>query len=167
MPNKGSSLYAPIDFDVIDSLAFADLTGEEIRLLLLVVRQWNGKNNGQLQATFSFCKRRGVRSQTTLQKSIASLISHGLLVRTRGHGISMVDGKNIPAKYAITWRPLCDKQHRTGLFVHGFIKNAYQKWKPDKKGGSISGGTVLQILENQGHESPKRGAGMGTKKWRL
>lgn len=151
---KGTSLYAPIDFDVIDSPAFADLTGEEIRLLLIVTRQWNGQNNGKLQATFKFSKNRGLRSQTTLQKSIASLISHGFLVRTRGHGINPADGKNIPARYAITWRSLCDKPHRAGLFVHGFVKNAYRKWQPEKNGVAVSGVPLLQKLESQRGESP-------------
>lgn len=141
------TLYAPIDFDVIDSPAFADLTGEEVRLLLIIARQWNGQNNGKLHATFGFCKKRGIRSQTTLQKSIASLISHGFLVRTRGHGIDPKDGKNIAAKYAITWKSLCDKPNRIGIFVDGFVKNAYKKWQPEKNRGAVCGVPPLQNVE--------------------
>lgn len=123
-------LYAPIDHKVIDSAAFADLPHSAARVLLVIARQWNGINNGWLQATFSYCHEKGIGSEHTLQKAVESLIAHGFIYRTRGHG--MIDGENIAARYAITWRPLCAKKDRVGLFLDGFLPNAFEKWEPEK-----------------------------------
>lgn len=124
-------LYTPIDHKVIDSAAWRDLSNSEVRLLTIIARQWNGNNNGWLHATYSYCRKKGIGSEHTLQKGIASLISHGFICRTRCHG--MIDGKNIPSRFAITWRPLCAKKDRGGLFVDGFVLNAFEKWEPEKK----------------------------------
>lgn len=122
------SLYAPLDHSVIDSDAFADLCGEAVRLLTIVARQWNGSNNGRLHASYSYCKVRGIGSKGTLQKAVAALISHGFLFRTRSHGF--VEGKNIAASYALTWRPLT--KNRKGLWCDGFVMGAYKKWKAEE-----------------------------------
>ncbi len=127
---KSFDLYAPIDHKVIDSAAFADLSHSAVRLLIIIARQWSRNNNGWLQATFSYCRKKGIGSEHTLQTAVESLISHGFIYRTRSHG--MVDGENIAARYAITWRPLCGKQNRIGLFLDGFMPNAFEKWEPEK-----------------------------------
>lgn len=128
--SKRFDLYAPIDHTVIDSAAFADLPHSTVRVLLIIARQWNGINNGWLQATFSYCHKKGIGSEHTLQQAVESLIAHGFIYRTRGHG--MIDGENIAARYAITWRPLCGKKDRSGLFLDGFLLNAFEKWEPEK-----------------------------------
>ena len=122
--------FAPIDHLVIDSPAFADLKGESVRVLLIIARQYDGRNNGHLQCTFSYCKDRGIGSKHTLAKAIAELISHGFIYRTRSHGFEA--GKNLWGRYAITWRPLCDTTKRKGLFVDGFLINAWQRWPFDE-----------------------------------
>lgn len=121
------SLYAPIDHTVIDSPAFADLSGQAVRLLTIVARQWDGYNNGRLHASYSYCRQRGIGSPKTLQDALSSLIAHGLLYRTRCHGF--IEGKNIPATYALTWRPLT--KNRKGLWCDGFVMNAYKRWEPE------------------------------------
>lgn len=122
--------FAPIDHLVIDSPAFAHLKGESVRVLLIIARQYDGRNNGHLQATFSYCKDRGIGSEHTLKKAIAQLINYGFIYRTRSHGFEA--GKNMWSRYAITWRPLCDTTKRKGLFVDGFLINAWQKWPFDE-----------------------------------
>ena len=128
--SKSFDLYAPIDHKVLDARAFADLSHSAVRVLLAIARQWNGINNGWLQATFSYCHKKGIGSEHTLQHAVESLISHGFIYRTRGHG--MIEGENIAARYAITWRPLCGKKDRSGLFLDGFLLNAFEKWEPEK-----------------------------------
>lgn len=123
--------FASIDHSVIDSPAFSDLSHSAVRVLLIITRQCNGSNNGLLQATYSYCKDKGVGSEHTLQKAIAELIAHGFIYRTRGHGFEA--GKNTWAKYAITWRSLCAKERRKGLFVDNFEMYAWRKWPFDKK----------------------------------
>lgn len=78
--------YAAIEWRVIDSTAYADLTHSACRLLTLLARQLTRENNGHLQATFSWCKERGIGSEHTLRDAIADLIAHGFIYRTRSHG---------------------------------------------------------------------------------
>jgi hypothetical protein len=117
--------YAAIEHRVIDSPAFADLKPTAQALLLLVARQLTKDNNGHLQASFKWCKRYGIGSEHTLRSSIADLISHGLLYRTRSHGAN-----GAWAKYAVTWLPI---KQRDGLFLAGFASCAWREWEPAMK----------------------------------
>jgi hypothetical protein len=128
-------LYVPLDHDVIDSPAYADLSPSTKNVLILIARQWSPATNGKLQATFSFCKQRGIGSQHTLQKAVAELISHGLICRTRSHGLDPRTGKNRPALYAITWRPIKLRDKPTDIFTSGFVFEAYKKWSCEKNQG--------------------------------
>ena len=109
--------YAAIEHRVIDSEAFAKATPTAIKLLNILTRQLNGSNNGHLQATFSYCRPRGIKSQTTLSNAIATLISLGLIYRTKSSG-----PRRQWAKYAVTWFPITDAK---GLYLKGFVKDAF------------------------------------------
>lgn len=124
---KGKSRhpYAAIDHRVIDSPAFADLSGSAVRMLLILVRQLTPDNNGHLQATFAYCHPRGIGSEHTLQDTIRQLIAHGFIYRTRSHGAN-----GAWARYAVTWLPIKKKEH---LFLHGFVPCAWRNWQPEVK----------------------------------
>ena len=113
---------------VIDSPAYADLKHSSTRLLQIIARQYNGRNNGRLQATFSYCKPRGFGSKNTLAEAINDLISHGLIIRTRNRGTVM--GKNIWAFYALTWHK---PDPIAGIHFDGFVMDAWAKWLPPKE----------------------------------
>ena len=118
--------YAAIDHRVIDSPAYADLSFSACSLLLIMARQLTKGNNGHLQASFTWCKKRGFRSEHTLRDAIADLIAHGFIYRTRSHGANKAW-----AKYAVTWLPITDKRD---LFLDGFKPFAWRDWTPtDKK----------------------------------
>lgn len=127
--NPLGEAFAAIPHSVIDSPAFSDLNGQAVRLLLIIARQNNGNNNGLLQATFKYCKPRGIGSEHTLKNAIADLISHGLIVRTRSRGVN--NGKNIWAFYALTWLVPCTEQLRRARNIHfdGFQIGAWKSWK--------------------------------------
>lgn len=136
-PNKRGSfreLFAAIPHSVIDSPAYSNLTGQAIRLLTIIARQYNGANNGLMQATHKYCEPRGIVSEHTLKSAINDLIAHGFIVRTRSRGNSC--GKNIWAYYALTWYPPCSKQLRDARGVHfdGFVPEAWKMWKPNNSG---------------------------------
>ncbi len=117
--------YAAIEHRVIDSPAFADLKPTAQALLLLIARQLTKDNNGHLQASFKWCNRFGIGSEHTLRSSIADLISHGFIYRTRSHGAN-----GAWARYAVTWLPI---KNRDGLFLAGFVACAWRDWKPGEK----------------------------------
>ena len=120
--------YAAIEHRVIDSPAYADLSHSACRLLTLMVRQLTKDNNGHLQASFTWCKPRGIGSEHTLQNAIADLIAHGFIYRTRSHGANKVW-----ARYAVTWLPITK---RDGLFLAGFVSCAWRNWQPPQKKSS-------------------------------
>lgn len=113
---------------LIDSPAYASLKHSSTRLLLIIARQYNGRNNGRLQAAFSYCRPRGFGSQNTLADAIKDLISHGFIVRTRNRGVA--NGKNIWAYYALTWHK---PDPFPGIHFDGFVMNAWAKWLPPKE----------------------------------
>ena len=117
--------YAAIEHRVIDSPAFADLKPTAQALLLLIARQLTKDNNGHLQASFKWCSKYGIGSEHTLRDSIAQLISHGFLYRTRSHGAN-----GAWARYAVTWLPI---KQRNELFLDGFKSCAWRDWEPSQK----------------------------------
>lgn len=121
--------YAAIEHRVIDSPAFADLKPSAQTLLLLMARQLTKDNNGHLQASFKWCHRYGIGSEHTLRSSIADLISHGFIYRTRSHGAN-----GAWARYAVTWLPV---KKREELFMGGFVPCAWRDWAPLKKKTSL------------------------------
>lgn len=155
MANKTSTKhpYCAIEHRVIDSPAYADLTHSACRLLTLIARQLTRENNGQLQATFAWCKPRGFGSEHTLRDAIADLIAHGFIYRTRSHGANKAW-----ARYAVTWLPI---KNRDGLFLAGFKSFAWRDWVPTDKKSSRQ-----KVLEQSGRkcsfttENPAESAGI-------
>ena len=111
--------YGAIDHVVIDSPAYASLNHSSVRLLNILVRQLTINNNGHLQATYSYCGKRGIRSENTLRIAIRDLLAKGFIYRTRSRGAN-----GIPALYAVTWIPITNKQ---GLYLYGFKKDAFDE----------------------------------------
>jgi len=84
--------------DVLSSDAYLSLGGWEVKLLVDVASQFNGKNNGDLTAAFSVLRERGWRSKGTLNKALKHLQEVGLLQETRS------GGRHRCTLYAVTWR---------------------------------------------------------------
>lgn len=144
--------YAAIEHRVIDNPAFAALGPTAPKLLLLMARQLTKDNNGHLQASFKWCKKYGIGSEHTLRKSIAQLIAHGFIYRTRSHGANRAW-----ARYAVTWLPI---KRREGLFLDGYLAEAWRHWKPPQQKS-----TPQKVLEQSGRkcsfapENPAESAG--------
>lgn len=113
--------YAAIEHRVIDSLAFADLKPSSVALLLILARQLTKDNNGHLQATWSYCRKRGIGSENTLRAAISDLIEHGFICRTRSRGANKV-----AALYAVTWLTI---KRKDGLYLNIFYKDGWKAWE--------------------------------------
>ncbi|MGN6479887.1 hypothetical protein [Luteibacter sp.] len=101
---KGRSGYegpfARIPHDLQDSENWAQCGGTAIKLLCALVRQFNGRNNGDLCASIKVLSTRGWRSADTLHWSLKELEHFGFIELTRQ------GGRNLPNLYALTWRPI-------------------------------------------------------------
>lgn len=135
--------YSAIEHRITDSAAFADLKPQSVRLLLIIARQLTKENNGHLQATWKYARERGMGSENTLRSSISDLIAHGFLFRTRSRGPNKQW-----ARYAVTWKSITKKE---GLYLHGFLLDAWKTWEPSKKHPQKTDGSdrqkVMELLQ--------------------
>lgn len=117
--------YAAIEWRVIDSPAYADLTFSARSLLVLIARQLSKDNNGHLQATFTYMERFGF-SVNTLSRATRELITHGFVYRSKSGGFHQG-----AAKFAVTWLSV---KNTHGIFMAGFKPCAWRDWQaPEKK----------------------------------
>ncbi|MGU9744905.1 hypothetical protein ACV3X4_07665, partial [Pseudomonas aeruginosa] len=77
-------------------------------VLLGLLRQYRGVNNGDLSATFASASEWGIGSKATLAKALEELQERNLIIRTREGRFIKPGG--CCALYALTWRPIdpCD-----------------------------------------------------------
>lgn len=101
---KGSKYNEPfvgIVRSVFDSPAFCALSPHACKLLLELVGQFRGDNNGDLTVAWSLMCKRGWRSRSTLWRCKAELIEAGFIYITRkGHMPKTCE------LLALTWFPL-------------------------------------------------------------
>ncbi len=105
---------------------FSYLSAFAIKLLVDLGGQYNGFNNGQLMATWSFLnKEKGWKSKGTLYKARKELIEAGLII------ISRTGGKNKPTLYALTFQSIDDD--KKGILQIKPTNAPFGAWKnPDE-----------------------------------
>lgn len=107
-----SGSYTPIPHALMDSAAFLGASDRAKALLLELIRQHTGRNNGQLHLATDWLKRRGWCSHDAIQKGKAELQERGLIVKTRAGGLRMG-----PDRFALTWLPV---SNFAGLDIKSF-----------------------------------------------
>lgn len=135
MPERIRGGYSSIPWIVVDSDAFKGASDKAKSLLLALMRQHNGKNNGRLQLNKKWLHKQGWTCPESNIKARDELIERGLVFQTRFGGLNM--GLSL---YALTWYSITDF---TGLDVkrEGYRQGAYQlcvlsptkRRKPPKK----------------------------------
>ncbi|MBE0471126.1 MAG: hypothetical protein IBX55_16645 [Methyloprofundus sp.] len=95
---KNAGAFIALPKDVINSPKFGALSGNSVKLLIQIFEQYNGKNNGDLGASFNVLKNKGWKSKTTLAIAIKQLMELGFIVKTRqGHYPKTAN------LFAVTW----------------------------------------------------------------
>jgi hypothetical protein len=113
--------YSALYHAVLESVAFKGASSSAKALLMDVLRQHNGRNNGHFQLTTKWLlKDRGWKSADTIQKAKLELLERGLIVKTRQGGLSMG-----PDRFAVTWLNISDF---TGLDVtyKSYVQGAWR-----------------------------------------
>jgi hypothetical protein len=99
--SKYSEPFVGIVRSVFESPAFIALSPYASKLLLELVSQYRGDNNGNLTVAWAIVSKRGWRSRTTLWRSKDELLQAGFVFVTRkGHFPSTCE------LLALTWFPL-------------------------------------------------------------
>jgi len=90
--------------DIMRYENFKTMGGNPTKLLIDLLSQYNGRNNGDLCAAWTLMKERGWNSKGTLHRSLKELLQRGWIVKSRQ------GGKHKASLYAITWLPIdeCD-----------------------------------------------------------
>lgn len=107
---RDTRTFAGLPHAVLQTHKYASLSSGAVKLLVDITAQYNGHNNGDLQASWSVLKQRGWRSRETLSRAIKELRDVGFIITTRQ------GGRNRCSLYAVTWQPVNECRHpRTGL----------------------------------------------------
>ncbi len=93
-----NGLYGALPHMVLDCAAFKGSSYSARALLLELIRQHNGVNNGQLHLSFSWLKKRGWNSRDVIQRAKSDLIERNLIIQTRQGGLNAG-----PSRFALTW----------------------------------------------------------------
>lgn len=104
----GAASFISMPHYVLNSDEFAALTGNELRMLMELARQYKGNNNGDLTAMREQLVARGWKSHQTIDAQLAKLERKGWIVKTRQ------GGKRIGCTlYAVTIWPVdeCGGKH--------------------------------------------------------
>jgi hypothetical protein len=105
---RASGRFIAFPFSVLKSEMGRSLTAIELKLLLHLMLQYNGNNNGNLSPTFMLMKEYGWSSTGTLYKARQGLEHKGFIVVTRqGH-----KRKGDCTLVAITWNGIDDAKKK-------------------------------------------------------
>lgn len=92
--------FIQIPHDVLNCQNYSRLSHKARSILLDLGRQYRGKNNGDLSATWNQLKDRGWHSKGTISTALAELEHYGMIRKTRQGGRKRCN------VYAIKWRPV-------------------------------------------------------------
>lgn len=95
-----SGSFAAIPHAVLNTHKCNALSGWGTKLLLQIVGQYTGHNNGDFTAAWSVMREKGWNSKGTLTRAVDELLSAQFIMLTRR------GGRHRCALYAITWQPI-------------------------------------------------------------
>ena len=101
VPEEVSGRYVPLPHSVLDAPAFASCSCMAKSLLLELLRQHNGSNNGHIRLSRGWLTKRGWNSVSSIVSARRELIRSRLIVQTRHGGL-----RNGSHLFALTWLPI-------------------------------------------------------------
>lgn len=110
-------------WELVDSNAWRCLSASDQRAYVALLRFLRSTNNGDLSLPLSVAKQHGIKSQTTLAKSLRALVAVGLLAVTRKGGCTK-GGQRLPTLYRVT-----DQEAYCNPMKHIEASKATNDWK--------------------------------------
>jgi len=101
---KETGRFAQLPHVVLNSADYISLSYKSKALLVDLVYQYNGKNNGDLTAALGFLKTRGWVRSATISSAANELLEANLIIKTREGRFQNPHSRC--ALYAITWQPI-------------------------------------------------------------
>lgn len=100
MGRRESGTFLRIPSVVLQGANFCALSTKAKALILDIGARYDGHNNGDLAAPWSWMKQRGWRSKDTLHNALSELRRLGMIELTRQGGL------HGPSLYGFTWLPI-------------------------------------------------------------
>jgi hypothetical protein len=100
MGRRDAGNFLRVPSAVLDSGNFCTLSMKAKALILDIGARYNGHNNGDLAAPWSWMQKRGWRSKDTLLRALRELQGYGMIEQTKQGGL------HGPSLYAFTWMPI-------------------------------------------------------------
>lgn len=120
--------YYNVPHSVVDTLAFRSLSVHAVKLWHDLMLQFDGKNNGRIDAILSRLESRGWKNGT-LYRSLNELQANGFIVKTRQGGIGAM--KKVCSLYRFTH--LATKADKEIGLTNSPPTNDYRYWECDIK----------------------------------
>lgn len=118
--------FCALPHKVLDCVAYANLSGSATRLLLEIMRIYNGNNNGQIHVTLGVLKCRGWNSGDVFTRARQELLEKGFIQMTR---LPLLPRRG--AWFGLTWRPL-DYTSEMDIKPEDFQKEAFLRWEKNR-----------------------------------
>jgi hypothetical protein len=109
--------------DIITSKEYANLSYKAVKLLVDVLEQFNGNNNGDMCITMSVMKKKGWKSSGTLQAAKKELEDKGWLQLLRP------GGRHMCSLYAVSMYPIDECGGKHGYKSTRTASNLWKKGK--------------------------------------
>ncbi|MDN2481652.1 hypothetical protein [Vibrio agarivorans] len=138
---RGKTKFVGIPHYVMDSASYAELSGNAVKLLTLMLRQYNGHNNGNLTATWDAMQDH-FGSNNTLRSALKSLQDNRLIELT-GVGTTQRKGGKPPTLFAITWAGVDEYRGQGNVTVKASPKPLRTDWRPIETKKSQGAKTAL------------------------
>jgi len=120
-----SGRFAAIPHAVMDSTALIGASYPARSLLLELIRQHTGKNNGHFQLAWGWLRRRGWKSADVVQRAKVELITRQLALKTRLGGLNAG-----PDLWAVTWLAISDYTGLTEVSSKTYHQGAWHFLNP-------------------------------------
>ena len=114
--------FVSLPHSLVNHPSFATLSPRATKLLLDLLAQYRGYNNGDLSAPLRMMKKRGWRSSDQLTKAKNELLGRELIL------ISRQGGLNKCSLYAITWQPINDCNGKLDILSTVRAPNGWKTW---------------------------------------
>ena len=118
---RNDSRFVKIDYYILNSKAWKELTPRDVRVWLSLCRRFNGVNNGRISLSIREAASEGKMGSATASKAIKKLIAMGFIKKTFGGSFSQK--KQLASEFALTHVKLGDDK----------ASKEFMKWKPEKK----------------------------------
>ena len=148
-PKWGGGQFAALPEVVLRSAKFASLSPVAVKLMLDLLSQYNGKNNGDLCAAYSVMQKRGWSSKSNLDRALKELLA------TKFIAIAEQGGRHKPTLYAITFYAVDECSDKKGISKHSLKPTSMPSndWMQDMPAPDIKAAQIAkkeaQIIEMQ------------------